>query len=97
MCVNSFVCVCALVSKGWDRQWREQRLPVPEVRSARQHDALPFSRTPAAHTQNGLIAPTAPSTPPTAIVDIYQQNTPSVCLKITPLRREMASASVLQR
>lgn len=44
------MCVCALVSKGWDRQWREQKLPVPEVRSVRQHDALPLSRTPAANT-----------------------------------------------
>lgn len=95
MCVNSFVCVRTLVSKGWDRQWWEQRLPVPEVRSAHQHDALPFNRTPAARTQNGLIAPAAPPTPPTAVVDIYSQNAPSVCLKISPLCREVALASGL--
>jgi len=51
MCV---VCVCACVCvslKGWDRPRREQRLLVPEVRSACRRDALPFSRTPAADTQ----------------------------------------------
>lgn len=74
--VCQFICmwVCTLVSKGWDRQWREQRLLVPEVRSACRHDTLPFSRTPAAnihthtYTQNGLTAPAAPSTPSTAVV-----------------------------
>lgn len=74
MCVNSFVRECAHVCpKGWDRQWREQRLPVPEVRSADRRDTLPFSRTPAAntHTQNALIAPAAAPTAPTAVVDIY--------------------------
>lgn len=47
--VCQFMWVCTLVSKGWDRQWREQRLLVPEVRSACRHDTLPFSRTPVAN------------------------------------------------
>lgn len=60
--LNLCVAVCALVSKGWDRQWREQKVPVPEVRSACRHDAFPFSRPPAAniHSQNGLICTLLP-------------------------------------
>lgn len=64
--LNLCVAVCALVSKGWDRQWREQKVPVPEVRSACRHDAFPFSRPPAAntHSQNGLVAPYCPTSIP---------------------------------
>lgn len=85
-----FICMwaCTCVSKGWDRQRREQRLPVPEVRSACCHDTLPFTGTPAAntHTQNSLVAPAATPTPPAADVDIYWQNAPSVLRQnVTPV------------